>query len=229
MILHQSLNILDAVGHLLPGGANLIGATGPPFRETESIGKEQTRLGMKPGLLKSVTTGAVLLVTLLLGSGLVLPAAARADDRRDRRWQRDRDDNHDWRDRRRRGNRGRRRDRDWDRNRDWDRDRNRYGGRGDYGYPRGPVYGRYPSYGGLTSIGRRVAQERGYSTGLDRGRSDAERRRSFNPANHGTYRDGDSGHRSEYGSKEAYRLVYREAYRQGYEQGYRQYVGYYRR
>jgi hypothetical protein len=64
---------------------------------------------------------------------------------------------------------------------------------------------------------------------LDRGRDDARNRRSFNPNNSSHYRDGDSGYRSEYGSKEAYRQAYRAAFRRGYEVGYRENSGYRRR
>ncbi len=68
----------------------------------------------------------------------------------------------------------------------------------------------------------RIAEQRGYATGLDRGRDDGRNRRSFNPANSSHYRDGDSGYRSEYGSREAYRQAYRAAFRRGYEVGYRE-------
>jgi hypothetical protein len=95
--------------------------------------------------------------------------------------------------------------------RDSDRDRGRNRGQNDRGYT------------------NRVAEQRGYATGLDRGRDDARNRRSFNPNNSSHYRDGDSGYRSEYGSKEAYRQAYRAAFRRGYEVGYRENSGYRRR
>src|SRR5262249_36992463 len=98
----------------------------------------------------------------------------------------------------------------------WGRDRYRYGQRG---------YGN----NGLSNNGRQVAEQRGYSTGLDRGRDDARDGRSFNPNNSDHYRHGDSGYHSEYGNKEAYRSVYRAAFRRGYEQGYRQARGRFRR
>lgn len=89
------------------------------------------------------------------------------------------------------------------RDRDRDQDRNRGG------------YDR--------NYGSRIAEQRGYATGLDRGRDDGRTHRSFNPANSSHYRDGDSGYRSEYGSREAYRQAYRAAFRRGYEVGYREY------
>ena len=84
----------------------------------------------------------------------------------------------------------------------------------------------YPDRGdrdrGRGGYGRQVAEQRGYSTGLDRGRDDGRNHRSFNPNNSEHYRDGDSGYRSEYGSREAYRQAYRAAFRRGYEIGYRE-------
>src|SRR5258708_9187832 len=99
-----------------------------------------------------------------------------------------------------------------DRNRPWD-----------YGYPqRGRDRDR--DRGGYDrNYGSRIAEQRGYATGLDRGRDDDRNHRSFNPANSSHYRDGDSGYRSEYGSREAYRQGYRAAFRRGYEIGYREY------
>ena len=75
---------------------------------------------------------------------------------------------------------------------------------------------------GLTEEGYRVARERGYSVGLDRGRDDADHHRSYDYNHSEHYRDGDSGYHSEYGSKEAYRNVYRDAFRNGYATGYRE-------
>ena len=89
----------------------------------------------------------------------------------------------------------------------------------DYGYPqRGRDRDRNRG-----NYGQQVAEQRGYSTGLDRGRDDARNHRSFNPNNSSHYRDGDSGYRSEYGSREAYRQAYRAAFRRGYENGYREF------
>jgi Ni/Co efflux regulator RcnB len=75
---------------------------------------------------------------------------------------------------------------------------------------------------GLSNEGYRVARERGYSVGLDRGRDDADNHRSYDYNHSEHYRDGDSGYHSEYGSREAYRVAYREAFRNGYSTGYRQ-------
>jgi hypothetical protein len=74
----------------------------------------------------------------------------------------------------------------------------------------------------LTSYGRSVAQQRGFATGLDRGRDDGHDGRSFNPNNSDHYRDGDSGYSSSFGNKDAYRQVYRSAFMRGYSQGYRE-------
>jgi opacity protein-like surface antigen len=139
-------------------------------------------------------------LTILIGTAVGASSAVKAQDRDDR-WERDqRGYDRDYG----RDSAGQR-DRDWDRDRDRDRDRGRDRGR----YDRG-------------GYGERVAEQRGYATGLDRGRDDARNRRSFNPNNSSHYRDGDSGYRSEYGSREAYRQAYRAAFRRGYEVGYRE-------
>ncbi len=94
------------------------------------------------------------------------------------------------------------------------------------GYPQnGPYYGGV-SYGGLTDEGRRVAEDRGYRVGVERGRDDANNRRGFNPNNSEHFRDGDSGYRSQYGNIEGYRAAYRDAFRRGYEDGYGRYGRY---
>ncbi len=94
-----------------------------------------------------------------------------------------------------------------------------------------PVYGsnRYPDNSGRYGSARAIAEQRGYATGLDRGRDDARDHRSYNPNNSSHYRDGDSGYHSEYGSKDAYRAAYRDGFRRGYAAGYREFSGYHRR
>jgi len=66
----------------------------------------------------------------------------------------------------------------------------------------------------------RIASDRGYQAGLDRGAEDARNHRRYDPNNSQHYRDGDSGYHSQYGSIQAYRAAYREGFRRGYAQGY---------
>ncbi len=92
-------------------------------------------------------------------------------------------------------------------------------------YPRTSpsYYGRDAYFGGLTDFGSRVAEERGYRVGVERGRDDAWHRRAFNLNHSEHFRDGDSGYDPRFGSLAAYRSLYREAFRRGYEQGFSQY------
>ena len=79
-----------------------------------------------------------------------------------------------------------------------------------YGYPtRGGVYGR--------DLERR-AYDNGYREGLEQGRNDARRNRSFSPDRHGEFRDADDGYHRGDGDRE----WYRRAYRQGFQSGYRE-------
>ena len=185
--------------------------------------------------LKKGVAGAALAVTLLLGSGAILGTTAQAQNR-DRDWRRDdrrdnnrRDNNRDW-------NRDGRRDRDWDRNRnnDWERRqaaeraraiqrarelewrrqqelaRRRNNGYYGYGYPRnypngGGYYGGYRNGGSYNSYD----EQKGYRDGLDRGQEDLRDRRRADPNNSDHYRSGNA--------------AYREGFRRGYAQGYRSY------
>ena len=145
---------------------------------------------MISSILKKAASVAVLAVVPI---GVVSSAssAVRAQDRDDRLERRQRGYDRD-NDGYGAGQRDRSGDRDRDRDRDQDRRRDR--GRYDRGYA------------------SRVAEQRGYATGLDRGRDDARNRRSFNPNNSSHYRSGDS--------------AYRDGFRRGYGVGYRQFGGY---
>jgi len=66
-----------------------------------------------------------------------------------------------------------------------------------------------------------VARNTGYRDGLEKGRSDARQRKSYNPERHDAYRDADHGYRDSFGNKQDYRQQYREAFLSGYREGYR--------
>ena len=69
----------------------------------------------------------------------------------------------------------------------------------------------------------RLATDRGYDTGFDRGTDDAKRHKAPNPNRSSHYRDGDSGYHDEFGDIEAYRRAYRDGFRHGYANAYRKY------
>ena len=97
-----------------------------------------------------------------------------------------------------------------------------YGGYGN-SYPN---RGRYPDpydQGGRT--GYNAAYPNGVNDGIEKGREDARKRRSFDPLRHEWYRDGERHYKSEYGSRQQYKNVYREGFKEGYERGYRE-LGY---
>lgn len=79
-------------------------------------------------------------------------------------------------------------------------------------------YGRYPG------PGPRVVDDRayrfGYDSGVDQGRDDASRGRSFNVNRHGEYRSATRGYDG-YGNRNQYRDVFRRGFAAGYEDGYR--------
>ena len=75
----------------------------------------------------------------------------------------------------------------------------------------------------------RIASDRGFQAGLDRGAEDARNHRRYDPNNSQHYRDGDSGYHSQYGIIQAYRAAYREGFRRGYAQGYGRYRGFWGR
>jgi hypothetical protein len=97
-------------------------------------------------------------------------------------------------------------------------DRNRnpdpYYGNGDYGN-RGPYStGRY---------GYSAGYPNGVNDGIEKGREDARRHRSYDPLRHDWYRDGDRHYRGEYGSRQQYKDIYREGFKEGYDRGYREF------
>lgn len=98
-----------------------------------------------------------------------------------------------------------------------------------YGYP---SQGSYPyGYPGQGGYGRySAAYPNGVNDGLEKGREDARKHRSYDPLRHSWYRGGDHDYRSEYGPKDQYRNVYRQGFKEGYDRGYREgNYGYYGR
>jgi flagellar biosynthesis/type III secretory pathway protein FliH len=82
-------------------------------------------------------------------------------------------------------------------------------------YPQYPgSYGPYGSYGN-------IASQNGFNDGLEKGRDDARKNRSFDPLRQEWYRSGDRHYDSRYGSREQYKNLYREGFRAGYDRGYR--------
>jgi hypothetical protein len=108
-----------------------------------------------------------------------------------------------------------------------------------YRYPVNPGYGypdrtRYPDpyYGNQAPYttgryGYSQAYPNGLNDGIEKGREDARKHRSYDPRRHDWYRDGDRHYRGEYGSKDLYKDEYRRAFQEGYDRGYRE-LGYYR-
>ncbi len=106
-----------------------------------------------------------------------------------------------------------------------DRDRDDRDDDDDYngGYGRGRSRGRDRDNTGVydrTEI-RRQALSVGYDEGYRAGRNDRADGRSFDYADHNTYRDATAGYRNSYGDLEYYRSNFRTGFRQGYEDGYR--------
>jgi hypothetical protein len=65
-----------------------------------------------------------------------------------------------------------------------------------------------------------AAWENGYRLGYGSGSNDRTYRSSYDVDRNKTYRDGDSGYRGEYGSKDQYKREFRDAYESGYRDGY---------
>jgi hypothetical protein len=65
-----------------------------------------------------------------------------------------------------------------------------------------------------------AAWENGYRLGYGAGSNDYSFRSSYDVDRNKTYRDGDSGYRNEYGSKDQYKREFRSAYESGYRDGY---------
>ena len=84
-----------------------------------------------------------------------------------------------------------------------------------YGYA-----GRNPDRGYGVDVQRR-AYSNGYEEGLEHGRSDARRGRSFDYRRHDEFRDGDEGYSRRYGNREYYRAAFRRGFVAGYDEAYR--------
>jgi hypothetical protein len=104
-------------------------------------------------------------------------------------------------------------------NRD-DRYGNRDGRYGRGGGILGGILGRDPRYG--QRGGYSVAHDNGVRDGLEKGREDIRKNRSFDPRRHEWYRDGDRSYNGRYGSRDQYKVDYRAGFNAGYDQGYRQ-------
>jgi len=111
-----------------------------------------------------------------------------------------------------------------DRNRDRDdqyrRERDRRNRDDRYGRNGGSdPYGRNGGYGNVYQI----AQQQGYSDGLNTGASDAQRGQSFDPQRSHYYRSANDGYNSRYGNRGQYQQAFRQAFLQGYREGYQRY------
>lgn len=84
----------------------------------------------------------------------------------------------------------------------------------------GALYRRAPVYSGGID---RLAYDRGYTEGREKGASDASRRRSFDYQRHKEFRKADAGYRG-YGDRNQYRTLFREGFVAGYDEGYRRYT-----
>jgi len=94
---------------------------------------------------------------------------------------------------------------------DWSR------GPSTYPYPASrPNPGRFPQGGTFDNPAFQNGENDGYEKGLE----DAQKHRSFDPARHDWYRDGDRRYDRQYGTKEQYASQYREGFRDGYERGF---------
>ena len=97
-----------------------------------------------------------------------------------------------------------------------------YGQYGNYGRDNRNYDNRGYGYQGA----QQVALTNGYQLGYGSGSNDRRYGSSFDIRRSKAYRDADSGYRSEYGSRDAYK----DGFRQGFELGYRDaYSGYQRR
>jgi hypothetical protein len=98
-----------------------------------------------------------------------------------------------------------------------------------YGYPGGygPPQTRYPDRGYGDSrygygYGSNAAFRNGANDGVEKGREDARKHRSYDPLRHSWYRSGDHDYKKDYGPKDLYRNVYRDGFKEGYDRGYRE-------
>jgi hypothetical protein len=126
-----------------------------------------------------------------------------------------------------------------DRNRGGNRDRDRYEdrrGRDDRRPQPGAVRGRdravprgtypearedrYQSGRYESRVGDHPAGDAGYRDGLEKGREDTLRNRSYDPHRHQWYRSATRGYDRRYGSKDEYVNAYRRAFTAGYDQAF---------
>ena len=84
----------------------------------------------------------------------------------------------------------------------------------------GGIFGSDPRYG--QRGGYSIAYDNGLRDGLEKGREDIRKSRSFDVRRHEWYRDGDRSYNNGYGSREQYKVDYRAGFDAGYDQGYRQ-------
>jgi hypothetical protein len=84
-----------------------------------------------------------------------------------------------------------------------------------YGYDR-----RAPGRDYVVELDRR-AYSNGYEEGVEGGRRDARRGRSFNYRRHDEFRDGDHGYSRRFGDRERYRDSFRRGFVAGYNAAYR--------
>ena len=69
-----------------------------------------------------------------------------------------------------------------------------------------------------------VAQQQGYSYGMNVGAADAQRGQSYNPERSRYWRNATEGYNSYYGNKGQYKQVFRNAFEQGYREGFQRYA-----
>jgi hypothetical protein len=67
----------------------------------------------------------------------------------------------------------------------------------------------------------RAGYDRGHERGFEHGLRDARRRRGFDYAHDGDYRNADRGYRCAYGPRQNFISGYREGYEDGYRRGFR--------
>lgn len=85
--------------------------------------------------------------------------------------------------------------------------------------PQGP-YAQRGGYGSYPRAYYSPAFDNGVRDGLEKGREDARKNRSYDPVRHSWYRSGDRHYEREYGTRDEYKNIYRRGFQQGYEQGY---------
>lgn len=114
----------------------------------------------------------------------------------------------------------------WCEERGWGRDRNAPFPRT---YPDGRRHPsserhRFPSSNRFPDASMRngdFALDNGYADGYEKGLDDGRDRRDYDPVRHDSYRRGDGGYDTRYGSRAQYQNAYRDGFRSGYEAGYR--------